>query len=61
MNATVRPYPSIAKYYTPKGRQFRTQQSHPIIVADSNDDAGLPDEISKLLPTIRTRSEESKR
>jgi len=42
---------SIAKYYTPKGKAIQDAAVTPnIIVADSNDDAGLPDEDQQAAP-----------
>ena len=42
---------SIAKYYTPKGKAIQDAAVTPnIIVADSNDDAALPDEDQQAAP-----------
>src|SRR5258706_13088887 len=42
---------SVAKYYTPKGKAIQDAAVTPnIIVADSNDDAGLPDEDQQAAP-----------
>jgi len=42
---------SVAKYYTPKGKAIQDTAVTPnIVVADNNDDAGLPDEDQQAAP-----------
>jgi len=47
---------SIAKYYTPNGKAIQDAAVTPnFVVADNNDDAGLPDEDQQAAPDDQTQ------
>jgi len=51
---------SVAKYYTPKGKAIQDAAVTPnIIVADSNDDAGLPDEDQQAAPDDQNQKQKN--